>query len=85
MNKWKNIICSMLSKLNIVKITTFPKLLCTLNKILNLQILILVLKHMFEKLKKYQRNDTEVTILVSKYEILSFTKEKLFFKCYNIS
>lgn len=45
MNKWRNIICSMLGKLNIVKMTTFPKLLCRLNKILNLQILILALKH----------------------------------------
>lgn len=36
MNKWRNIICSMLGKLNIVKMTTFPKLLCRLNKILNL-------------------------------------------------
>lgn len=39
----------MLGKLNIVKMTTFPKSLCRFTKILILQKLILVLKHMLEK------------------------------------
>lgn len=39
----------MLGKLNIVKMTTFPKSLYRFNKILILQKLILVLKHMLEK------------------------------------
>lgn len=50
MDKWRNIICSMLGKLNIVKMTTFPKLLCRLNKILILQNLMLA---SFEKHKWY--------------------------------
>lgn len=72
----------MLGKLNIVKMTTFPKLLCRLNKILILQILLL--KCMCLKID-YQKKNTEVMIVVSNYQLLICYKIFIFLKRYGIS